>query len=165
MERRVDSRKFSSTSLIEFLSTTIDALPPSSTTLIDLLSQYLEEIQLLTQEAQSQETLRKQIPKMNLTSEFDIESRPGMRSTKVSAKLRHHLDRENMTSKDEEYTKLTESVNEVLKEVFEYVLYPFVGRGVDCRNLVPQSGFPLSEIFYFNILKTHTDVRPNLSFA
>lgn len=64
---------------------------------------------------------------MNLTSEFDIESRPGKRATKVSAKLRQERDRENMTSKDEEYTKLTESVNEVLKEVFEYVLSPLVG--------------------------------------
>jgi hypothetical protein len=125
MELGVDCRKFSSTSLIEFLSSTIDALPSTSTNLIDILSQYLEEIQLLTQEAQltSQQSLQKQTPKTSLISEFAIESRPGIRSTKVSAKLRQERDRENMTSEDEEYTKLTESVNEVLKEVFGYVVF------------------------------------------
>jgi Skp family chaperone for outer membrane proteins len=117
----VNDRKFSSTSLIEFLSSTIDALPPSSTDLIDLFTQYLEEIQLLAQEAKtSQQPLanERQTKKLALTSEFEIESRPGMRSTRVSAKLRQERDRENMTSEDEEYTKLIESINEFLKDLF-----------------------------------------------
>jgi hypothetical protein len=57
-----------------------------------------------------------------LVSEFDIESRPGMRSTKVSQKLRQEKDRANMTSEDEEYTKLVENLNEFLKEIFTFLL-------------------------------------------
>lgn len=60
------------------------------------------------------------VQKLSLTSEFDIESRPGMRSTKVSQKLRQEKDRANMASEDEEYTKLVGSLNDVLKDIFSY---------------------------------------------
>jgi hypothetical protein len=107
---------------VEFLSNTIDALPKSE--LRDSFDQDLERIEALAEEAQltvpsTSNTPQKQ-KKHDLISEFDIESRPGMRSTKVSQKLRQEKDRENMTSEDEEYTKLVESLNEDLKQIFTY---------------------------------------------
>jgi hypothetical protein len=95
-------------------------LPESE--LQDTFQQYLEEIEVLTEEAQNipptTSNTRDKSQKHALTSEFDIQSRPGMRSTKVSQKLRQEKDRANMTSEDEEYTKLVESLNEILKETF-----------------------------------------------
>ena len=88
----------------------------------DTFQQYLEEVEALAEDAQnippatSKNTTHKS-QKHALTSEFDIQSRPGMRSTKVSQKLRQEKDRANMTSEDEEYTKLVESLNEILKEI------------------------------------------------
>ena len=88
----------------------------------DTFQQYLEEIEALTEEAQNIPPTTSNTPQKSqkhaLTSEFDIQSRPGMRSTKVSQKLRQEKDRANMTSEDEEYTKLVESLNEILKETF-----------------------------------------------
>lgn len=119
-----DVRKFSSTSLVQFLTSTIEALPELE--LRDIFQQYLEEIEELAAEAQltipsASNTPQKQ-QKHALISEFDIESRPGTRTTKVSQKLRQERDRANMTSEDEEYTKLIESLNDLLKEVFMYPL-------------------------------------------
>ncbi len=115
-----DVRKFSSTSLVEFLSSTVEALPESE--LQDTLQQYLEEVEALAEEAQTISHTTSNTPqksqKHTLTSEFDIQSRPGMRPTKVSQKLRQENDRANMSSEDAEYTKLLESLNEILKEVF-----------------------------------------------
>jgi hypothetical protein len=55
-----------------------------------------------------------------LTSEFEIEERPGIRPTKVSQKLRQELDRANMTTADTKYTTLLEELNEFLREIFSY---------------------------------------------
>ena len=92
----------------------------------DVFQQYLDEVKALTRGSgvgapSSSNTPQKQ--KNDLVSEFDIRSRPGMRSTKVSQKLRQEKDRANMTTEDAEYTKLMESFNELLKETFAYALY------------------------------------------
>ena len=88
----------------------------------DTFQQYLEEIEALAENAQKIPPTTSNTPHKPknhaLTSEFDIQSRPGMRSTKVSQKLRQEKDRANMTSEDEEYTKLVKSLNEFLKDVF-----------------------------------------------
>jgi hypothetical protein len=95
-------------------------LPESE--LQDIFQQYLEETEALAEDAQNIPSVTSKLPQRSqkhaLTSGFDIQSRPGMRSTKVSQKLRQEKDRANMTSEDEEYTKLVESLNEILKEVF-----------------------------------------------
>jgi 2',3'-cyclic-nucleotide 2'-phosphodiesterase (5'-nucleotidase family) len=58
--------------------------------------------------------------KQPLVSEYDIQERPGMRATKISQKVRQEKDLANMTSEDEEYTKLVETINQYLKELFMY---------------------------------------------
>ena len=122
-----NSRKFSSASLIEFLSSTIEALPESD--LQDTFQDFLDEIEGLAADAEivattTSTSTQKTGQKPSFISQFEIESRPGMRSTKVSQKLRQEKDRANMTSEDEEYTKIVRTLNEVLKEVFSYV--PFL---------------------------------------
>lgn len=109
--------------MVEFLSDVIESLPESD--LRDTFQHFLDEIEALTADAEmavdtTSNTPQKLAPKVSLTSEFEIESRPGMRSTKVSQKLRQEKDRANMTIEDEEYTKLVSTLNDVLKEVFSY---------------------------------------------
>ena len=101
-----------------FLSSTIDALPETSG-ISDVFQQYLEEIEILsgpTDEVVAKHGSRSR----DLTSEFEIESRPGLRPTKISQKLRQEKDRANMSSEDEEYTRLVESLNDDIKEIFTY---------------------------------------------
>ena len=76
---------------------------------------------MLTAQVKDAETNENILRDRKLTSEFEIEARPGMRSTKVSQKLRQEKDRKNMTSEDTEYTKLVESLNDYLKEIFAYL--------------------------------------------
>jgi hypothetical protein len=121
---KVYCRKFSSTRLIAFLSSVIDVLPESSE-LQETFQYYLNEVKRLVEES-TLDTIsnvsQKPSGKHTLISQFDIESRPGMRSTKVSQKLRQERDRANMTSEDAEYTKLVGEINDVLKELFGYSL-------------------------------------------
>jgi hypothetical protein len=116
-------RKFSSTTLVEFLSNTLQVLPESE--LRESFQEYLEEIEALTTEAEittpsKPDTQQKKPQKHALTSEFEIQARPGMRKTRVSQKLRQEKDRANMTSEDEDYTRLVECINDHLKEIFTY---------------------------------------------
>lgn len=107
--------------MVEFLSSTIESLPESD--LQETFQHFLDEIEGLAADAEmavptTANTPLKPVQKLSLTSEFEIEARPGMRSTKVSQKLRQEKDRANMTSEDEEYTKLVGTLNDVLKDVF-----------------------------------------------
>ena len=92
----------------------------------DTFQDFLDEIEGLTADAEMAvptpaNTPLKPVQKLSLTSEFEIEARPGMRPTKVSQKLRQEKDRANMTSEDEQYTKLVGTLNDILKEVFSYL--------------------------------------------
>jgi len=122
---KANPRKFSSTSLVEFLTNAIDALPEISE-VSEAFQQYLDELEMLS--CKTQEIAPMNTPEKSrirtLTSEFEIQSRPGMRATKVSQKLRQEKDRENMSSQDQEYTKLLESLNDYLKEIFQYPPQP-----------------------------------------
>jgi hypothetical protein len=102
----------------------LEALPESSG-LCESFQDYLNEVESLAAEAEvtaptTTDTPEKPNKKHALVSEFEIDSRPGMRSTKVSQKLRQEKDRANMTSEDEKYTTLVETINEHLKEIFLY---------------------------------------------
>ena len=55
-----------------------------------------------------------------LTSEFEIQERPGLRQTKISQKLRQERDRANMTTADTKYTALLEELNDFLQEILSY---------------------------------------------
>jgi hypothetical protein len=125
--------------LAQFLSSTIEALPEDSE-LHDTFSQYLEDLETLTAEAEKatpatvemtrqQKTLMSNFtsvitdftsPKSTekLTSQFEIESRIGFRPTQRSQKVRQELDRAKMTSKDEEYTNLVKTINQFLQDLF-----------------------------------------------
>jgi len=107
-------RKFSSESLTEFLSATLEALP-SSSELREILEEFADDHASLISENEGPCSSRPGTKA--LTSEFEIESRRGMRATKVSQKLRQEKDRANMTSADTKYTTLLENLNEILKEV------------------------------------------------
>jgi hypothetical protein len=86
----------------------------------DTFQQFLEELKSLAAEAEPTTTSEPVEKRHGLLSEFEIESRPGMRPTKVSQKLRQEKDRANMTSKDEEYTKLVNSINIYVKDILSY---------------------------------------------
>jgi hypothetical protein len=108
-------------SLVAFLTSSIDALPPSSE-IRQKFEGYVEEIEGILADNDIREQSASYITnqRQTLISEYDIHERPGMRNTKVSQKLRQEKDRANMTREDEEYTKLVENINEYLKELFAY---------------------------------------------
>ena len=103
---------------MEFLVSTIDSLPESSD-VHETFRQYLEDLEDLTAEIAQTGTLQKS--QHGLISEFEIQARPGTRPTKHSQKLRQESDRANMTTSDEEYTKLVDKINIFLKELFLYL--------------------------------------------
>lgn len=87
----------------------------------ETFQQFLEELKNLAAEVEPT-TPSEQVEKRHgLLSEFEIESRPGMRPTKISQKLRQEKDRANMTSKDEEYTKLVNNINIYVKDILSYL--------------------------------------------
>jgi len=95
--------------------------------LLDTFQQCIEEVEGLAADAEVP-NIPNTPHKHALTSEFEIESRPGMRSTKVSQKLRQEKDRANMTIEDEEYTKIVIAINDILKELFLYDLELHISR-------------------------------------
>lgn len=121
-------RKFSSASVLKFLKDVVEELPESSE-IAETFQLCVDEIEGLAADAEialkAADTPQKGGSKYALTSGFEIESRPGMRSTKISQKLRQEKDRANMTTEDEEYTKIVVAINDVLKELFLYNLYTF----------------------------------------
>jgi hypothetical protein len=153
---RTDNRVFSSSSLVKFLSDSIEALPESSE-VHSIFQQYLDDICALEAEAvlMASTAPHKGQTKHELVSDYDIQSRPGMRVTNVSQKKRQEQDRANMTSEDKEYTKIVANLNEILVEIFKY--HKNI-KSLIIRNLAPQDSVPLYEVFYFNITKTHADV-------
>jgi len=106
--------KFSSKNLTEFLSATIEALS-SSSELREILQEFADDHASLISENEGPGSSRQGTKA--LTSEFEIETRLGMRATKISQKLRQEKDRADMTSTDTKYTALLENLNEILKEV------------------------------------------------
>jgi hypothetical protein len=149
-------RKFSSASLVAFLTSSIDALPTSSE-IRQKFEGFVEEIEGILADNDIRETSVSQNinQKQTLISEYDIQERPGMRNTKVSQKLRQEKDRANMTREDEEYTKLVQIINEYLKELFAY---NSSHNKLTTRTLSSPTNIPLYEVFYFNTTKTHADV-------
>src|SRR5579859_6648729 len=120
----IHDRKLSSTSLTAFLTRVITTLPPTSD-LSTTLQHFADEVEALVADA-----TEAQQRDYTLTSEFEIDERPGARATGTSAKLRREADRAMLTGEDEEYTRLVVVINEYLKQVVEYVppFRPDVGR-------------------------------------
>ena len=108
-------------SLVAFLTSSIDVLPPSSE-ILQKFEGYLDEIEgiLADNDIKEASAAHDINQRQTLISEYDIHERPGMRSTKVSQMLRQQKDRANMTREDKEYTKLVENINDYLKELFAY---------------------------------------------
>ena len=120
----INDRKLSSESLNTFLSDTLDCLPQSSEDLAECFGYYLDELSALSVEAEKVKSSEISKDKHALVSEFEIDARPGLRTTKVSQKLRQEKDRESMTNVDEKYTALVEDINVHLTEIFEYAPSP-----------------------------------------
>jgi hypothetical protein len=81
---------------------------------VEYLQRHLQQIESLLSEKES--TLEHGV----LTSTFEIESRPGRRSTKVSQKLRQESDSAKLTPQDKRYTELISDVNFLLYEILEF---------------------------------------------